>query len=169
MTLGELKNWDGTENHIDLTSFINLRELSIPLADNILLAEKYTYMKYFVVTDYQSKTKDLTDLPELPALEKLKLHSCKIKSLKGIEKYSGLKILNLFFMMSLSTIEGIERLNIEEISVESCRKVKDWELLNQVDSLSTAFLQKCNIKQIFFDNRNENLKSLRCPDCKMID
>lgn len=110
-------------------------------------------LKSLTVSNYKPKTKDLSTLPSLSNLEHLSLIKTNIATLQGVNNFNNLKRLEIFSASKLETIAALQVLlsSLEEIQVELCKKITDFETLGKVKSLKKIILSESGeIKSLAF-------------------
>jgi len=144
---------DNGNDTVDLSSFTKLEMLACKLSNRLIGLESCSNLKSLTVSNYKSKIKDLSALPSLNDLEHLSLIKTDITTLQGIERFSNLKKLEMFSASKLETIAALQALSnsIEEIQVEQCKKINDYETLGKVKSLKKIILSESGeIKSLAF-------------------
>lgn len=144
---------DNKKDVIDLNNFPNLISLNCSITDRLKGLENCVKLKRLTISDYKSKTKDLSALPLLNSLEHLSLIKTDITNLQGIKSFSNLKKLEIFSASKLETIAALQVLSssLEEIQVEQSKKINDFETLGKVKSLKKIILSESGeIKSLAF-------------------
>lgn len=144
---------DNGKDTVDLSLFPKLEMLACKYSERLQGLESCSNLKSLTVSNYKSKTKDLATLPSLNNLEHLSLIKTDITTLYGVEGYSNLKKLEIFNASKLEAIATMQALSssLEEIQVEQCKKIKDYETLGKVKSLKKIILSESGeIKSLAF-------------------
>ncbi|HHV64189.1 MAG TPA: leucine-rich repeat domain-containing protein [Peptococcaceae bacterium] len=144
---------DNGNDTVDLSSFPKLKMLACKYSQRLQGLESCSNLKSLTVSNYKSKTKDLFDLPSLNNLEYLSLIKTEITTLQGVERHSNLKKLEIFSAPKLETIAPLQALSnsLEEIQIEQCKKINDYEILGKVKSLKKIILSDSGeIKSLAF-------------------
>ncbi|HYM94363.1 MAG TPA: hypothetical protein VET23_09515, partial [Chitinophagaceae bacterium] len=144
---------DNGNDTVDLSSFSKLEMLACNLSNRLQGLESCSNLKSLTVSNYKSKTKDLAALPSLNNLEHLSLIKTDITTLHGVERYNNLKKLEIFSASKLEAIAALQALSssLEEIQVEQCKKIDDYETLGKVKSLKKIILSESGeIKSLAF-------------------
>ncbi len=144
---------DNGKDVIDLKNFPDIEMCGVAFSERLQGLESCSNLKSLTVSNYKSKTKDLSALPSLNNLEHLSLIKTDITTLHGIERYSNLKKLEIFSASKLEAIVALQALSnsLEEIQVEQCRKINDYEALGKVKSLKKIILSESGeIKSLAF-------------------
>ena len=105
------------------------------------------------ISNYKAKSKDLSMLPPLSSLEYLNLIKSDIVNLHGIDQFNNLKKLEIFKAPKLEVIIALQALsnNLEEMQIEQCKKINDFETLGKVKSLKKIILSESGeIKSLAF-------------------
>jgi Leucine-rich repeat (LRR) protein len=144
---------DNGNDVIDLKNFPDIEMCGVTFSERLQGLESCSNLKSLTVSNYKSKIKDLSALPSLNNLEHLSLIKTDITTLQGIERFSNLKKLEMFSASKLETIAALQALSnsIEEIQVEQCKKINDYETLGKVKSLKKIILSESGeIKSLAF-------------------
>ncbi len=148
--LGEFHNLkllavpDNKKEIVDLKNFPKLLILNCSITDRIIGFENCIMLNKLTITDYKSKAKDLSNLLPLNNLEHLSFIKTDITSMQGIEFFSNLKKLEIFRASKLESIEALQALSnrLEEVQIEQCKKITDYETLRNVKSLKKIILSE---------------------------
>jgi len=144
---------DNGKDTVDLSFFPQLEMCGVTFSERLQGLESCSNLKSLTVSNYKSKIKDLSALPSLNNLEHLSLIKTDITTLQGIERFSNLKKFEIFGASKLKTIAALQALSnsIEEIQVEQCKKINDYETLGKVKSLKKIILSESGeIKSLAF-------------------
>lgn len=135
---------DNGKDVIDLKNFPDIEMCGVAYSERLQGLESCSNLKSLTVSNYKSKAKDLSALPSLNNLEHLSLIKTDITTLQGIESFSNLKKLEIFSASKLGTISALQALSnsLEEIQVEQCKKINDYEALGKVKSLKKIILSE---------------------------
>jgi hypothetical protein len=135
---------DNKKDIVDLNNFPNLDTLNCSFTNRLVGLESCKKLKKLTVSDFKSKTKDLSALPPLNNLEHLSLIKTDITTLQGIERFNSLRKLEIFSASKLETIAALQSLSgsLEEIQLERCKKIIDYEILGKVKSLKKIILSE---------------------------
>lgn len=144
---------DNKKDVIDLSNFPKLESLACEYSSRLKGLETCKNLISLVLTGYKTKSKSLFELPLFLELERFFLLKTDITTLKGIERFSNLKYLEIFRASKLETIEVLQTLSntLEEVQVEQCKKINDFETLGKVKSLKKIILSESGeIKNLAF-------------------
>jgi hypothetical protein len=144
---------DNKKDIVDLNNYPYLVTLNCSITNRLIGLENCIRLKKLTISDYKTETKDLSALPPLNNLEHLSLIKTDITTMQGIERFSNLKILEIFSASKLETIAPLQALSnsLKEIQVEQCKKIKDFEILGKVQSLKKIILSESGeIKSLAF-------------------
>jgi len=135
---------DNGKDVIDLNNFPDIEMCGVTFSERLQGLESCSNLKSLTVSNYKSKAKDLSALPSLNNLEHLSLIKTDITTLQGIKGFSNLKKLEIFSASKLETIAALLVLSssLEEIQVEQCKKINDYETLGKVKSLKKIILSE---------------------------
>ena len=138
---------------IDLSNFPNLESLACDYSSRLKGLETCKNLIDLTLTGYKSESKDLSEVPLFLNLKELSLFKTDITTLQGIEHYSNLKKLEIFSASKLERIAPLQVLSnsLEELQIEQCKKIKDFEVLGKVQSLKKIILSESGeIKSLAF-------------------
>jgi hypothetical protein len=133
---------DNGRDVIDLRNFPHIEMCSVTFSKRLQGLKSCSNLKSLTLTNYKSK--DLTTLPPMESLEHLSLIKTDITNLKGIEQFNNLKKLDIYSASKLETIKEIQTLSnsFEEIQIEQCKKIDDYEALGKIKSLKKIILSE---------------------------
>ena len=143
---------------IDYSVFPKLEQIGSTWHPKVIISEKCRKLKYLCLWHYKPKSKDLTELPNLPNLEFLGIIQSPIESTKGIENFKKLKQIDLAYQPKLTTLYGIENLPIEIAEVQNCKHLRNLDHFRTVKTLRKLICFKCGAVQSI--NFIRDLKSL---------
>ncbi len=129
---------NGWAGELDFRGLPNLEWLSIGDAHfaaglDGLLAH-HPRLRYLSALFYTAS--DLRAVGDLPALERLRLKQCKVRTLVGIEGAPRLAGLKVERCASLNSLAGLERCqNLEYLRIELCPRLRDLTPLAVIDRL----------------------------------
>ena len=144
---------DNKKDNIDLSNFPDLESLACDFSSRLKGLETCKNLIDLTLTGYKSKNKDLTEIPLFLNLREFFLFKTDINTLQGIEHFSNLRKLEIFSASKLESITSLQALSnsLEEIQIEQCKKIKDYEALGQVKSLKKIILSESGeIKSLAF-------------------
>ena len=144
---------DNGKDVIDLKNFPNIEMCGVAYSERLQGLESCIHLKSLTISNYKSKTKDLSALPLLNNLEHLSFIKTDITTMQGIERFNNLKNLEIFSASKLETIAPLQALSnsLEEIQVEQCKKINDYQTLGKVKSLKKIILSESGeIKSLAF-------------------
>lgn len=117
-----------------LEQFPNLKNLRISQCNQINLGE-LKKLKVLSISSRDFELEKSTAFENLPELEQLEFHECKITEIKNLKKLPNLKILNLLENYTIENIEEIEILkNLEFVNLNS-NNISDIRVLNKLPKL----------------------------------
>lgn len=144
---------DNGKDVIDLKNFPDIEMCGVAFSERLQGLEFCNNLKSLTVSNYKPKTKDLSTLPSLSNLEHLSLIQTNIATLQGVNNFNNLKRLEIFSASKLETIAALQVLlsSLEEIQVELCKKITDFETLGKVKFLKKIILSESGeIKSLAF-------------------
>ena len=163
---------DNKKDIIDLSNFPKLESLACDYSWRLKKIETCINLKSLGLTGYKSKSKDLSELPFFLQLEKFFLFRTDIVSMQGINHFVNLKTLEIFGASKLEAISPLRDLSnsLEEIQVEQCKKVNDFESLGKVKSLKKIILSESGeMKTLSFIKELPNLEFISFWGTNVLD
>lgn len=135
---------DNKKDVIDLSNFPNLKSLACDYSSRLKGLEFCEKLNDLTLTSYKSKSKNLSELPLFTDLQELLLFKTDITTLQGIERFRNLKKLEIFSDSKLETIAALQVLSnsLQEIQIEQCKRINDYETLGKVQSLKKIILSE---------------------------
>jgi len=135
---------DNKKDVIDLSNFPKLESLACDYSSRLKGLGSCKKLKDLTLTGYKTKSNDLSELPLFLELRGLSLFKTDITTMQGIERFSNLKTLEIFSASKLETLAPLQALSntIEEIQIEQCKKIKDFETLGKLHSLKKIILSE---------------------------
>lgn len=128
------------------------------------------HMNYFKVATLESlklsnlqTMKDLQSLASLHSLKVLEINQCGIQSLKGIESLTMLRQLDVGYCRKLFDMSALAHVgpSLNELSIESCSKIENFEFLSHLTGLRRLCLDgKNNLPSLTFLKHMPELREL---------
>ncbi|HEX8575714.1 MAG TPA: hypothetical protein VF677_05425 [Flavobacterium sp.] len=144
---------DNKKDVVDLSSFPNLESLACDHSSRLRGLDTCKKLKSLALTGYKSQSKGLSELPSFSVLQELYLFKADIANLQGVERYGTLKKIALFGASKLETVAALKPLydSLEEIQIEQCKKINDFEIIGKIKSLKKIILSESGaIKSLVF-------------------
>lgn len=117
---------DGIARMPDFGELPHLRRLMVTCKGKLRLSEANGALRDLCLSSYSPRSKDLSELPTLPELEALSLNGGSVLSLEGIERFVGLKDVQLSRLPRLTSIVPVTRLpKLERLVCLDCRRIED--------------------------------------------
>jgi hypothetical protein len=163
---------DNGKDIVNLSKFKKLRTLACYYSDRLKGLDTCRNLESLTLSNYKPERGDLTTLPELNSLEHLSLIQPKVISLKGIEKFKNLKMIEIYGAYKLETIAPIRLLSnsLENIKIERCRKIKDYDALKGLPKLKKMIISESGeIKTLSFIKTLAKLKFLSFVGTNVLD
>ena len=158
---------------LDLAPFRRLRELRVEWHPKLRLSSDCESLRVLYLRRYTSKSKDLTDLPELPRLRELSVVQSPLNSIRGCGHFTLLERLELSYLSKLESIEAIRELSggqLERLECEVCRKLGDHEMVRYIRSLLILRFNDCGqITDLRFLDEMPHLKEFYFVGTDVID
>ena len=117
-------------------------------------------LEHLTISDFNEK--DLSKLSGLTNLKSLSFKTARIKSLKGIEKLTNLRVLSLGGVRSLTDISDITALQkLKFLEFDICWKLQDFSPIGKLKELEVLQLMDCkNLESIKFVKDLPKLRQL---------
>lgn len=144
---------DNKKDVIDLINFPKLESLACDYSSRLKGLETCKNLQNLALTGYKSKNKNLNEIPLFLELREFFLFKTDVTNLHGIERFCNLKKLEIFSASKLETIAELQALSnsLDEIIIEQCKKINDYEILGKVKSLKKIILSESGeIKSLYF-------------------
>lgn len=158
---------------LDLSRFRNLEEFRGRWHPHLLITDKCQRLRVLSIDNYKPRSKDLTELAELPGLVDLSLVQSPLISIKGVGRFSHLERLELSYLTKLESIAAIGELKngrLEILDCDVCRKMRDHEAVKEASSLRVVKFNDCGeIPSIDFLGKMPNLKEFRFVGTNITD
>lgn len=158
---------------LDLSRFHNLEEFRGRWHPNLLITDECRRLRVLYIRKYKPRSKDLTELAELPDLVDLSLVQSPLVSIKGIGRFPHLKRLELSYLTKLESIAAIGELKngrLEILDCGVCRKMRDHGVVKEVSSVRVVKFNDCGeIPSIDFLENMPNLKEFCFVDTNIAD
>lgn len=164
--LNELKylSFKGSiEAKLDLSTLSKLQDLLVLYDKKIQNLFTCTNLKRLVIHHYKNKNNNAEEFKALKRLEILEIWSSPIRNIDGLKGLNSLQRVELRYLQKLESIKGIENnSSIEELWIQNCKKVNDWEVLGTLSNLKVLTMEACgNISSLNFLDKLESLESIR--------
>jgi hypothetical protein len=142
-SLKKLIRINSQNSKIDYTKFDNLKSIGLETVDKYSLEKISLLTKLERLGLYNKYAEvDLSILSKNINLKQLKIRGSKLKSLKGLENFKDLELLNLFHNRSLTSLEGISKDHIKLKKIEIYSAPRLFEVNNYLANLQNlTFLQ----------------------------
>ncbi|KAB1156550.1 leucine-rich repeat domain-containing protein [Flavobacterium luteum] len=170
--LKTLQYSDDKNNVINLSNFPDLETLSCDFTLNLKGLESCVNLKKLILSKFNPKVKDLSNFPIFENLTELYLFQTNIISLKGIDRLNNLKKLQLYSGNKLESISDLNYLSngLEEIEIEKCKKIKDYEVLGNLKLIKRLLILDSNeIPTISFIKNLNNLEFFSFGGTNVVD
>ena len=164
---------DNGKDVIDFSNFPNLEDCrEFYFNKRQINIESCKKLKSLRALKYKSKSGDLSELPFIPSLEKLKLLYVNATSLKGIERFPHLKNISLYRAHKLESLDDLVSLSdvLEEFDLEGKTKIVDYHALGKLRAIKRLFLNNAgDIKDLSFLETMPSLKHFAFMDSNVVD
>ena len=160
----------GNTQPIDYSVFPKLKQIRSDWHPKVIISEKCSKLKDLCFWHYKSKSRGLTELPNLPNLEFIGMIQSPIESTKGIGKFAKLKRIDLSYLSKLTTLCDMESLPIEVAEVQNCRKLRNLDYFSVVKTLKILKCFKCGaVQSIRFIRELKSLEHFAFLDMDVLD
>ena len=128
------------------------------------------HLRILALTGYKPKSRDLTGLPELPALRELALVQTNVESVQGIRVFQQLRRLELAYATKLQELSELDQLtHLEELHCEKCGNLR-LESLTALKGLRSLRLNFCGeIPTLKFLDDMPGLEEFRFVNTNVVD
>ena len=150
---------------VDCARIRGLKDLFVR-GTGYLNVDRVETLENLFVSSYP-KRRNLNGLVSGKHLKKLTFLSCNFESLDGIEAFSHLQSLNIWYNRTLSDISALHHTapSLRGLSIENCPKITDFSALSSLTRMEALSLEgKNDIPDLNFLN---HMKSLRFFTCTM--
>ncbi|MFT5424974.1 MAG: protein phosphatase 1 regulatory subunit 7 [Phycisphaerales bacterium] len=158
---------------LDLSQFRELTEFRGTWHPKLLITSESRKLRTLALWKYKPKSKDLSELAELPALEDLSIVQSPLTSIRGVGRFRKLKRLELSYLTKLESVAGIEELSgsrLERLECHVCKKIGDHAAARAVPSLRVLRYNDCGeIPDIGFLDDLPNLEDFRFVHTNILD
>lgn len=144
---------DNKKDVIDLSNFPQLEILSCDYSKRFQNIESCINLKNLILNNYKPDLNSSINFKIFNYLEVLTLIKPAITTLHDIDNLISLKKLEIFYASKLETISSLNTISntLEEIYIEQCKKINDFESLGKVKSLKKIIVSKSGeIKSLSF-------------------
>lgn len=109
---------------VDLGNHMDLKSLSVEFNKNIVGIEQLKKLEKLSLYNYKPKSKNLSEISELKAVQELEIIKSSINSLNGSGNLLNLERLKLGYLNQLSFIDELEKISgrLKALNFESCKK-----------------------------------------------
>ena len=153
-------------------NFFSWNSLSVEFNRNIVGMEQLKKLNKLSLWNYKPKSKNLSEISELKAVQELEIIKSSINSLKGSGNLLNLERLKLGYLNQLSYIDELERIRerLKALNFESCKKIVNHEYVACLNNLEELSFNECgNIETINFIDKMPNLKRFIFMGTNIID
>lgn len=158
---------------LDLSRFPKLEVFSGDWHPKLRISDDCTSLRGLYLSRYRPKSKNLTELADLPALEQLALVQSPLTSIEGIGRFGRLTRLELAYLTKLESVAALEELadgRLDFLHCDVCKKIRDHGSVTKVPSLRVVrFNGGGEIPSIGFLDDLPHLEEFRFVDTNVID
>ncbi|MGJ4789894.1 hypothetical protein [Leptospira koniambonensis] len=161
-----------SKQKFDFGVFPNLLNLRLSWHKGSILPKNSTTLQQLFLRGYSPPEKSLEFLPNYKNLTTLELALGNLLTLKGIEKYSKLKELEVVRMLKLKNISSVQSLpKLESLHFELCKSINDVEAgiigLSNLETLK--YIDNGHISSLKFLRNFKKLKTILLGDTVVTD
>jgi protein phosphatase 1 regulatory subunit 7 len=158
------------QQKFDLTSFSELEYLGVEWHKGIILPAPTDNLTELFLWKYNSKSKNLEEIPDYPNLEELEFNQSPVTTLNGVSKFQKLKTVSFNYLTKLEDISDISSPTLELLDFLACKKIKNHEIVKKLKSLKILRFNDCGeIPSISFIRDLPNLDDFRFVDTNVLD
>ena len=155
---------------IDYSVFPKLEQIRSTWHPKVIISEKCSKLKHLYFRHYKPKSKNLTELPNLPNLEFLGIIQSPIESTEGIGKFTRLKRIDMSYLPKLTTLCDMENLPIEMAEVQNCKQLQNLDYFRVAKKLKKLICDKCGaVQSITFIRELKNLDHFAFLNMDVLD
>jgi protein phosphatase 1 regulatory subunit 7 len=158
---------------IDLSSFPVLRDLNIRWWPKVTFGKSMTCLRVLWLSHYSPPTGDLMALPGIPQLEELNLIQSRKLVLTGIDRFSLLKKLGIYYLAGVKDISPLSAFGggiLEWLEFGNCPKITNHDEVRIIRSLKRLAFNHCGeIPSLTFLNELTALESFSFVGTNIID
>ncbi len=167
--LTKLTNLEVPEGKLDLSHFKHLEVLSGDWDKRISGLNHCKSMKEIHVDKFNPKSKDFSEMEGLDNLEKIYITYSSVSNLKGLKNLYKLKDITFNYFRNLESIKDLP-VHLEELEMESCKKIKDHDTLSHLKKLEKLIMSKCGeTPSLEFIKKMPKLKFFSFVDTNVLD
>lgn len=128
---------------LDLSKFMALEAFN-GVWDRGLRLDGCRALRELTIGKYAARSGSLGELPTVASLESLRIVDSRVGSLRGLERFRGLRALELALLPRVESLEGLDALEaLESLRCITCRKLRDYDAIRTLSQLRTLWLVEC--------------------------
>lgn len=133
------------QNTIWVDQLPNESFLTLDLKQEKINAEEIKRIEYLTLWYHKSKSRDLSEMPELKNLQYFELNWSNIHNFNGADKFTDLKRLEVHYCTKLISDYGISKLSksLEHLHINQSKKFVPSEELFELKNLRVLCLNSC--------------------------
>jgi hypothetical protein len=164
-------NITNNKPNINYSKFIHLEYLSIDWHIDFPDLSNNKNLKEVVIWKYKPKNKSLSELKLPQGIEKIKITESNIEDLEGF-KSKQLKTFEAYHCRTLRSLIGLKDFadNLEELTLDYCKKIVDYESLEYGKNLKKIILGDCgDLPNLNWLRNLKNVKHFSFYNTKLLD
>jgi hypothetical protein len=129
-------------------------------------------IEYLILWHHKTGDGTFGNLPEIPALKYLEINWSTATSLEGVQRFRGLRRLELHYCTKLVSVARVCDLrgSLRHLRVDRSKKLSDHTVVTCCQGLTTLVLNDCgSLESLAFLHQLPALESFRFVDTKVID
>jgi len=162
------------KQEVIVENFPSLRELRVRWTPRLRFGGRLAALRTLSLSNYRTKTKDLSGLVALPGLQELELVQTSISSLTGIDRFLGLMRLSCSYLPKLLSIAPIAETfagrSLTTLEFDHCPKISDHYVVRLIKTLKVLHFNYCGeVQSLRFLNELPLLEDFRFVGSDVVD
>ena len=162
-----------SKQSLDLRDFPLLQELGVQWWPKLYFGDLLPSLRTLRLSQYATRTNDLTALPQIPELIDLKLVQSSKLTLSGINRFPSLRKFSVAYFPQLTKLLPLAAFrdsNLETLEFDHCKKLTDHDEVRAIVSLKRLAFNSCGeIPSLRFLNDLPLLESFSFVNTNIVD
>jgi protein phosphatase 1 regulatory subunit 7 len=159
-----------SQQKFDFTNFREIEHLGVEWHKGIILPAPTNNLTQLYLGKFNSKSKNLEEIPDYPNLEELEFNQSPVTTLNGVSKFQKLKTASFNYLTKLEDISDISSPTLELLDFHTCKKIKNHEIVKKLKSLKILRFNDCGeIPSISFIRDLPNLDDFRFVNTNVLN